>query len=100
MDLLGILETFGLPVFMVFALGMYVSKQNKWIQETLMQELEESQNRLEGIIVKLIDQQKKMQTESFPDLQKELARLEGSYHSIVRIIKSLSGNGLKDKIKH
>jgi hypothetical protein len=54
-----------------------------------MQELEESQNRTEGILIKLIDQQKRLQTDEFPDLHKELARLEGSYHSIVRIISSL-----------
>ena len=89
MDIFAILETFGLPVFLVIALGLYVQKQNKWIQETLMQELEESQNRTEGILIKLIDQQKRLQTDEFPDLHKELARLEGSYHSIVRIISSL-----------
>ena len=92
MDLFAILETFGLPVILVIALGLYVQKQNKWIQETLMQELEESQNRLEGIMIKLIDQQKSMQTDSFPDLHKELARLTGSYQSLVNIITKLSKN--------
>jgi len=56
----------------------------------LQKELRESFNRVEGIIIKLIDQQKRLQTDEFPDLHKELARLEGSYHSIVRIISSLN----------
>jgi|TARA_Y100001973_G_scaffold105648_1_gene179638 hypothetical protein len=88
-DFVNLIETFGLPVAGVIGLAIYVSRQNKWIQETLMQELEESQNRTEGILIKLIDQQKRLQTDEFPDLHKELARLEGSYHSIVRIISSL-----------
>ena len=46
-------------------------------------------NRLEGILVKLIDQQKKMQIE-----QKGLER---SYKTLVEIIAKLSGNGLKHK---
>tara|TARA_Y100000593_G_C4283890_1_gene324304 strand:- start:993 stop:1277 length:285 start_codon:yes stop_codon:yes gene_type:complete len=89
-DFVNLIETFGLPVAGVIALGFYVSRQNKWIQETLMQELEESQNRTESILIKLIDQQKLLQTNEFPELHKELARLEGSYHSIVRIISSLN----------
>ena len=89
MDIFAILETFGLPVFLVIALGLYVQKQNKWIQDTLMQELEESQNRTENILIKLIDAQKTMQLE-----QKEI---KASYHAIVEILTSLSGNGLKEK---
>ena len=90
MDFVALIETFGLPVAGVIFLAMYVQRQNKWIQETLMQELEESQNRTEQILIKLIDQQKRLQTDEFPDLHKELARLEGSYHSIVRIINNLN----------
>ena len=37
MDFINLIETFGLPVAGVIALGFYVSRQNKWIQETLMQ---------------------------------------------------------------
>ena len=47
-------------------------------------------NRLEGILVKLIDQQKKMQIE-----QKGLER---SYKALVEIIARLSCNGLKNQI--
>jgi predicted ferric reductase len=89
MDLLKILETFGLPVAMCIAFGYYIWKQNKFIQETLMQELEENEHRLEGIMIKLIDQQKKMQIE-----QKGIER---SFEALVEIMAGLSGNGLKEK---
>ena len=89
MDFLAILETFGLPVFMVFALGIYIQKQNKFIQDELQTELRESFGRVEGIIVKLIDQSKINQLE-----QRDI---KASYRALVEILASMSGNGLKEK---
>ncbi len=89
MDLLGILDQYGIPITVAVAFGYFIWKQNSFIQYTLMEELEESFNRLEGIIVKLIDQSKLTQLE-----QKEI---KASYHAIVEILSSLSGNGLKEK---
>ena len=89
MEMFDLLERFGLPVMMVVALGWYVKSQNAWIQNELQTELRESFERIEGIIIKLIDAQKGMQLE-----QKDI---KASYHAIVEILSSLSGNGLKEK---
>ena len=89
MDFLGILETFGLPVCMVVALGWYVNRQNTFIQNELQTELRESFTRLEGILIKLIDAQKTMQLNQ--------AKIMASYRAIVEILASLSGNGLIEK---
>ena len=89
MDILAILEQFGIPVAMTIAFGFFIWRQNKFIQETLMTELDQDFKRLEGIIIKLIDQQKKVQMEQ--------KRLNGVFRAIVEIIARLSGNGLKDK---
>jgi|TARA_A100001201_G_scaffold23322_2_gene26594 hypothetical protein len=89
MDLLAILDQYGIPITVAVAFGYFIWKQNSFIQYTLMEELEESFNRLEAIIVKLIDQSKLTQLE-----QKEI---KASYHAIVEILSSLSGNGLKEK---
>ena len=89
MDLFAILDQYGIPITVAVAYGYFIWKQNSFIQYTLMEELEESFNRLEGIIVKLIDQSKLTQLE-----QKEI---KASYHAIVEILSSLSGNGLKEK---
>ena len=89
MDFIGILETFGLPVMMVIALGWYVNRQNSFIQDELQTELRESFTRLEGILIKLIDAQKTMQMNQ--------AEIMASYRAIVEILSSLSGNGLKEK---
>ena len=90
MDFLNILETFGVPIAVAISFGFFIWKQNKYIQDDLSKDLHQKFNRLEGIIVKLIDQQKRMQVE-----QKGLER---SYKALVEIIARLSGNGLKNQI--
>ena len=47
-----------MPIAVAIAFGFFIWKQNKFIQDTLMQELDESFGRLEAIIIKLIDAQK------------------------------------------
>ena len=89
MDILNVIETFGVPVAMSVAFGFFIWKQNKFIQDELQKELRESFERLEGIVIKLIDAQKQSLME-----QKEI---KASYHAIVEILSSLSGNGLKEK---
>ena len=83
---LDILREFGLPVLMVIALGWYVNRQNKWIQNELQTELRESFARLEGIIVKLIDAQKGMQINQ--------AEIKARISTIIEVMSKLSGNGL------
>ena len=89
MDILAIMEQFGIPVAVAMAFGFFIWKQNRFIQSPLMNELDQDFKRLEGIIIKLIDQQKKVQMEQ--------KRLNGVFRAIVEIIARLSGNGLKDK---
>ena len=89
MDILNVIETFGVPVAMSIAFGFFIWKQNKWIQDELKDEMDESFDRLEGIIIKLIDQQKTVQL--------EFKEIRASYRAIVEILASLSGNGLKEK---
>ena len=88
MDWLKILEQYGVPLVVACAFWMFIQKQNKFIQDELQKELRESFGRIEGILVKLIDQQKKMQLEQ--------KGIENSYRTLVEIIAHLSG-GLKDK---
>ena len=89
MDWLQILEQYGVPLVVAVAFWLFIQKQNKYIQDELSKEIRESFGRLEGILVKLIDQQKKMQLEQ--------KGIENSYKTLVTIIAELSGNGLKDK---
>ena len=92
MNWLQILEQYGIPVVVAIAFGFFIWKQNQFIQIKLMKELDERFKREEGILIKLIDQQKCMQLEQ--------KGLENSYRTLVEVIAKLSGNGLQDKISH
>ena len=89
MDYLTLLEQYGIPIVVAIAFGFFIWKQNKFIQEELAKEMRSSFDSVTGILIKLIDQQKKMQLEQ--------KGIENSYKTLVEIIAKLSGNGLKDK---
>ena len=89
MDWFELLERYGVPLVVAVAFWLFIQKQNNFIQNELQKELRESFGRVEGIIIKLIDQQKRMQLEQ--------KGIENSYKTLVEIISHLSGNGLKDK---
>ena len=81
MDILGVLERFGIPVAVAMAFGFFIWKQNQYIQNDLTKDIHQKFNRLEGIIIKLIDQQKKMQI--------ELRGVKAQYDALVKIITDL-----------
>ena len=81
MDWLELLERYGVPIVVAAAFWLFIQKQNKYIQEELSKELRESFSRVEGIIIKLIDQQKLMQLGQ--------KGIESSYKSLVNIITKL-----------
>ena len=89
MDWFKILEQYGVPLMGAIAFWIFIQKQNNFIQNELQKELRESFGRVESILVKLIDQQKKMQLEQ--------KGIENSFKTLVEVIAALSGNGLKDK---
>ena len=95
MDIIEILEKFGVPVTMCVAFGYFIWKQNNWIQDDLKKDLDDANDRFEGIVIKLIDQQKKMQIEQ--------KGIEKSYKGLVDIISKLmnrnGGNGFKTKLE-
>ncbi len=84
-DILTIVETFGIPVAVAMVFGFFIWKQNKYIQDDLISDINGHFKRLEGIVIKLIDQQKKNQI--------ELKGLKHNYQSIVDIVTKL----LKDR---
>tara|TARA_R100000664_G_C2736921_1_gene126193 strand:+ start:91 stop:348 length:258 start_codon:yes stop_codon:yes gene_type:complete len=83
MDILQVLEQFGVPICVALAFGFFIWKQNKYIQDDLSKDMHQKFNRLEGIIIKLIDQQKKMQV--------EMRGLKSSYSSLVDIVTKILG---------
>ena len=81
MEPLQILEQYGIPICVAIAFGYFIWKQNQFIQKELMEELDQDFKRIEMIIIKLIDQQKKMQI--------EMRGIVRSYQSLVEIVTKL-----------
>ena len=81
MDPIALLEQFGVPITVAVAFGYFIWKQNKYIQDDLTKDIHQKFNRIEGIIVKLIDQQKK--------LQLEIRGTKASYEALVKIVTNL-----------
>ena len=89
MNPLEVIEKFGIPVAVAMAFGFFIWKQNKYIQDDLTKDIHQKFDRLEGIIIALINQQKKIQI--------ELRGIKASYDSLVEIvIKLLKGKSPKD----
>lgn len=93
MDIQQIVSDLGVPVAVAGAAMWFIYKQTQFIQNYLMGELSESFGRLEQIVIKLISQQKELQS----DTKESLADMRSSYESLVEIIQSLTGNGLKKR---
>ena len=80
-SIVALLEQFGVPVVVALAFGFFIWKQNKFIQDELMEELDERFKRLEAIIIKLIDQQKLMQM--------EVKEYKGALRMLITLLKKL-----------
>ena len=87
MNPIELLDQYGLPIAILIPVGYFLWKQQHWIQNELIEDLEERFKRLEGIIIKLIDNAKKN------EIKQE--GIEKSYKALVQIITKL----LKEKKK-
>tara|TARA_R100001082_G_scaffold84147_1_gene50810 strand:- start:324 stop:587 length:264 start_codon:yes stop_codon:yes gene_type:complete len=81
MDFLVVLEQYGVPICVAIAFGFFIWKQNQFIQNDLSQDLKEKFERLEGIIIGLINAQKKHSI--------DLKGLTKSYQTIVDVITKI-----------
>ena len=64
MDAVSIIKELGVPIAMLLGFSWYIIQRTKFLETTLMKEVDEDFSRLEGIIVKLIDQIKLNQLET------------------------------------
>ena len=83
---LNIIDQYGLPIAITIAFGYFIWKQQTWIQNELVDDLENQFRRLEGIIIKLIDQQKITQM----DLKQIKGYIEGIEDILSRLINGES----------
>ena len=79
---LTIIDQYGLPIAITIAFGYFIWKQQTWIQKELVDDLEQQFRRLEGILIKLIDQQKITQM----DLKQVKGYIEGIEDILSRLM--------------
>ena len=99
---IGIAERFGLPVVMLLGMSYGGIQLFKWLSADLLRQIQQNAERIEKIVIALIDNSKK-EREQNRELHKENIALNKQLFermdSIVDVLVKLAGNGLKDKNK-
>ena len=86
-----LLERFGLPVVMLGGMSWGLIHLFKWMANDLMRQLQTNADRIEGIVVTLIDNSKKEREQNREHFNSIFQRLD----ALVDLLVKLSGNGLK-----
>ena len=101
-DFIGIAERFGLPVVMLLGMSYGGVQLFKWLSADLLRQIQNNAERIEKIVIALIDNSKK-EREQNRELHKENIALNKQLFermdSIVDVLVKLSGNGLKKRDK-
>ena len=92
-SIVDVIEKLGVPVAVCGASMYFIWRQTQFIQKFFMEDIQESQSRLEQIIITLINKQKELEQKTLV----EITDMRSSYESLVEIMKSLTGNGLNKR---
>ena len=87
---IGVAERFGLPVVMLLGMSYGMIQLFKWLANDLMKQIAENHSRIEGIIIKLIDNSKQEREQNRQNMNEILSRMDQT----ISIMAKLSGNGL------
>ena len=88
---IDVAERFGLPVVMLFGAVYGIVKLFNWMANDMMQQIKKNEERIENIVIKLIDNSKKERELNRQNFEAILNRMD----ALVDVLVKLSGNGLK-----
>lgn len=91
MEFMDVIERLGVPVAVAGASMWFIWRQTQFMQKFFMEDIQESQQRLEQIIVTLINKQKELEQKTLV----EITDMRSSYESLVEIMHKLTSNGHK-----
>ena len=94
---IAIAERFGLPFIMLLGMSWGGVQLFKWLANDLMRQLQENATRLEGIVIKLIDNSKKQSadsTEVINVLIEDARTRDKRLTTLIDVMVKLTGNGL------
>ena len=86
-------EKFGLPVVMLGAVLWGIVKMFNWMANDMMQQIKKNEERIESIVIKLIDNSKKEREQNSQQFNAILNQIS----ALVDVMVKLSGNGLRRK---
>ena len=88
---LTIAERFGLPMVLLLGAVWGIVKMFNWLANDMMGQIKKNEERIEGIVIKLIDNSKKERELNRQSMEAILNRMD----ALVDVLVKLSGNGLK-----
>ena len=99
---IGIAERFGLPVVMLLGMSYGMVQLFKWLANDLMRQLQQNAERIEGIVIKLINNSKEERQQNREIAKENVAlnkQLFERVDSFIDVVVKLTGNGLRKKDK-
>ena len=88
---IAIAERFGLPLVLLLGAVYGIVKLFNWMANDMMAQIKKNEERIEGIVIKLIDNSKKERENNRQNFEAILNRMD----ALVDVLVKLSGNGLK-----
>jgi len=88
---IAIAERFGLPLVLLFGACYGIVKLFNWMANDMMGQIKKNEERIESIVIKLIDNSKKERELNRQNSEAILNRMD----ALVDILVKLTGNGLR-----
>ena len=88
-------ERFGIPVVMLGGVSYAMIKLFQWMANNLMKQISENHTRIEGIIIKLIDNSKAEREQNKLYFEKMVTILDSTYSMMAKLYKN-ARNGNKE----
>ena len=95
---IAIAERFGLPVMMLFGAVYGIVKLFNWMANDMMYQIKQNNERFEGIVIKLIDSNRKQTEATMKALDMSIQQQEAIRNEIallVDVMVKMTRNGLK-----
>ena len=94
---ISIAERFGLPVVMLLGMSYGMIQLFKWLANDLMKQIAENHSRIEGIIIKLIDNSKQQTADGKEMINiflEDAKARDKQLTTLIDVMVKLTGNGL------
>tara|TARA_Y100000310_G_scaffold294576_1_gene325156 strand:+ start:296 stop:577 length:282 start_codon:yes stop_codon:yes gene_type:complete len=88
---IAVAERFGLPLVLLLGAVYGIVKLFNWMANDMMQQIKKNEERIENIVIKLIDNSKKERENNRQNFEAILNRMD----ALVDVLVKLSGNGLR-----